>query len=167
MKLEICSILHNIVHKLHDRWQKKHGFAYNNEIIDLLRNRLSNDAQEWFETYITRRKMKIPKKYLCHRDPSADLAFRRFKGEFRPKPCEICGFDRAPSIAHIIPKAVGGSDDDWNLIHLCANHHYLFDRGLLTSNEWQSIHWHEKGVEAKYFTDHVRLKQHQKCWDNI
>ena len=164
MKPEISQIIYDVVHKCHDEWRDKHGYRFNNQIIDLLRNRLWKDAQEFYEVNITKRLLEVPEQYRCPRNFLADLSFRRFKEGFVSKPCEICNFERAPNVAHIIPRAFGGPDDDWNLVHLCANHHYLFDRGLLTKDEYYAIRWDEKGSEASYFAEHVRARQHQPYW---
>lgn len=39
--------------------------------------------------------------------------------------CEICGFESARAIEshHIIPRRFGGTDEDENLVDLCANCH--------------------------------------------
>lgn len=165
MKPEISKILYEVIHESHNEWRGKHGYRFNNQIIDLLRNRLWKDAQEYYEVTITKRLIEIPEQYRCPRKFLADLSFRRFKEGFECKPCEICNYDRAPNVAHIIPRGFGGPDDDWNLVHLCANHHYLFDRGLLTKDEYDAIPWKEKGSEARYFAEHVRVKQHQPYWE--
>jgi len=165
MKPEISKFLYEVIQECHNEWRGKHGYCFNNQIIDLLRNRLWKDAQEYYEVHITKRLLEIPAQYRCPRRFLADISFRRFKEEFESKPCEICNYDRAPSVAHIIPRGFGGPDDDWNLVHLCANHHYLFDRGLLTREEYNAIRWDEKGSEARYFAEHVRVKQHHPYWD--
>lgn len=166
MKCEISRIIYDVIYRCHDEWSDKHSYRFNNQIIELLRNRLCEDAQEFYEGNITKRLLEIPKQYRCPRNPLADLSFRRFKEGFESKPCEICNFERAPNVAHIIPKAFGGPDDDWNLVHFCASHHYLFDRGLLTKDEYYAIRWDQKGSEARYFAEHVRARQHQPHWDS-
>lgn len=164
MKPDVSGIMFNAVYDAHNRWRETHDYAFNNTIIELLRNRLSDDAQEYYEVHITKRLLQIPPELRCPRDRSAALSFRRFRGYFDPHPCEVCSFARAPSIAHIIPKAAGGPDDDWNLLHLCANHHYLFDRGLLSREEYHAIQWTQKGSEAQYFAERVRLEHHRRNW---
>jgi len=164
MKPEISNIMYDMVSQCHEDWRQSHGYLFNNRIIDLLRNQLWADAQEFYEVYISKRLLKIPDKYRSPHNPLSNLSFRRFKLGFTSKPCEICGFDRASNVAHIIPRGFGGPDDDWNLTHLCSNHHYLFDRGLLTKKEYYAIRWNEKGSEARYFADRVRLKQHEAHW---
>lgn len=163
-KKGVKKLIYNTIADCHRIWREKNGFALNNFIIDSLRNQLWHDVAEWYEIYITKRAVPIPAEKRCSRQIMADLSHRRFAGKFTALPCEICGYDRAPNTAHIIPKAVNGPDDDWNLIHLCANHHYLFDRGLLTLEEWNSIDWDTKGSEAVYFAERVRLKQHKSYW---
>jgi hypothetical protein len=38
--------------------------------------------------------------------------------------CQVPGCShRVEQIHHIIPRAQGGTDDDWNLLCLCAAHH--------------------------------------------
>jgi len=64
------------------------------------------------------------------------------------KKCLICGYTRAVDRAHIIPKSIlrdikqfkeyVGFDNE-NIIILCKNHHFLFDKGELTNKEWQKI----------------------------
>lgn len=164
MKPEISQIMYQAVATCHEKWRETHGYRFNNSIIDMLRNLLWHDAQEFFEVHIKKRLLEIPEKYRCHREPMSDLSFRRFTQDFKAKPCEICEDSRAPNVAHIIPKGFGGPDDDWNLAFLCANHHYLFDRGLLDKDEYYKIRWTEKGIEAQYFAERVRLKQHEAHW---
>ena len=48
-------------------------------------------------------------------------------------PCSNCGFDKVSGdLHHIVPRHLGGTDDHFNLAHLCPNCHRLADRGLLT-----------------------------------
>lgn len=49
--------------------------------------------------------------------------------------CCICGFDRAVDLAHIVPRRDGGKVEKDNIYILCPNHHRVFDRGLLTTDE--------------------------------
>lgn len=53
--------------------------------------------------------------------------------------CMICGFDRTLQRAHIIPDRLQGPYADWNLLDLCNNHHWLFDRDGLQNIERQMI----------------------------
>jgi hypothetical protein len=54
-------------------------------------------------------------------------------------PCEICGFNRAVELAHVIPARLGAEAKDENLLILCPNHHTLFDRDQLTWFELSKI----------------------------
>ena len=166
LRSAVARLMYRVVAKCHDEWREVRGFSLNNLIIDMLRNRLSHDVHEWLQVYIKKRHVHVPEKLRCPREVLADLSYRRFKGLFEARPCEICGSSRALNVAHIIPKAVGGPDDDCNLVHLYANHHYLFDRGLLTREEYASIRWSEKGTEARYYADMVRVPQHEVNWVN-
>lgn len=49
--------------------------------------------------------------------------------------CEICGFDRFVELCHIVPARFGGPAVSSNILKLCPNHHRLFDRNLLSSDE--------------------------------
>lgn len=153
-----------IVREWHEKWSETNGLIFNNLIIDYLRNRLLQDIIEWKNIYIDKKTISIPEKLKNVRKIESDISFRKFKFGFMPKPCEICGKNRALTIAHIIPRALGGPDDDWNLLFLCANHHYLFDSGRLTKEEWFSVNWSTKGTEAQYYIEKVRLEQHKIFW---
>jgi len=45
------------------------------------------------------------------------------------KECYFCNYDLIIQLHHIIPKKDGGSDEDWNLLPLCPNHHMLIHHG--------------------------------------
>lgn len=49
--------------------------------------------------------------------------------------CKICGWKIGCHIAHIIPYAESKNNSFNNLIVLCPNHHYMFDRKLLNLTE--------------------------------
>ena len=53
--------------------------------------------------------------------------------------CEICNFNRYIERCHIIPKRLGGSNDESNILYLCPNHHKLLDYMLLNQEEFVSI----------------------------
>ena len=67
MKPEISRIVYDVIHKCHDEWRDKHGYRFNNQIIDLLRNRLWKDAQEFYEVNITKRLLEVPEQYRGQR----------------------------------------------------------------------------------------------------
>ena len=45
------------------------------------------------------------------------------------KVCVVCGFDKKVEEHHLIKRAIGGSDDEENLVYLCPNHHWIADFG--------------------------------------
>lgn len=47
--------------------------------------------------------------------------------------CEIpgCGFDDILEVHHLISKKIGGTDDEYNVIVLCPNHHSMIHQGIL------------------------------------
>lgn len=79
-------------------------------------------------------------------------------------PCEICGNSRVCQKCHIIPRNIGGYNEPGNIIVLCANHHWLFDRNKLTSEEWNCVKWETKDSNAKEFALEVRYKMHVMYW---
>ena len=75
----------------HDVWIPIFELKYNNPIIDLLRNQLADDVRMWYVSEILRTGAIIPFSLQVKRDILADVTFRKFKGEFKYKPCELCG----------------------------------------------------------------------------
>jgi HNH endonuclease len=65
--------------------------------------------------------------------------------------CEICGFSRLIERAHIVPARFGGPKIPDNILRLCPNHHTLYDRNLLTHEEFCKI-WPQvcTGLKAEY-----------------
>jgi len=53
--------------------------------------------------------------------------------------CEICDESRVRDYHHIVPKSMDGSDESWNRVNLCPNHHRLVHRGLIVINGWDDI----------------------------
>ena len=90
-------------------------------------------------------------------DPKA-LFLKRFL------PCEICGESRVRELCHIIPRAEGGPDEEWNSLSLCKNHHKLFDGNRLTEFEWAVIEWGKKDPRARQYAFSVRYKKHESFW---
>ena len=157
--------VYDIVADWHNHtWTPVFSRKYNNAIIDLLRNQLHDDVRMWYLGEILKQGKLVPFSLQSKRDILADITFRKFKGEFAYSPCEVCGTKEAPNAAHIVPREVGGVDNDSNLVHLCANHHYLFDRGLLTKQEFDSVKWGDKGVDSQWYITHVRIPQHRISW---
>lgn len=78
--------------------------------------------------------------------------------------CEICGHDRIAELCHIIPKKDGGNDAPEKLGTLCANHHALFDKHLLTQDEWSAIDWSAKVDHISKYAMNVRYRHHLMGW---
>ena len=79
-----------------------------------------------------------------------DSKNRLMAGGFYRDKCEICGFDRCYVLAHIIRPKDGGTMDSNNILTLCPNHHYLFDRGLLTKLEYAQIRERVEAAKAHF-----------------
>lgn len=139
---------------------------------------IEKDLREWLED--TKVKIKkvfsgwyrvmvdgkdIPKEVVIPR-PKEDRVYSKFRTAFADKQCEVCGDSRVLNIAHIIPRADGGPNEEWNLMRLCANHHYLFDNMRLTQGEWDSINWELKDQRARDYIEIHQLRAHRKFWQN-
>lgn len=79
-------------------------------------------------------------------------------------PCQVCGETRVTNKSHIIPRELGGSDADDNIIMLCANHHFLFDQVRLTEEEFSSIDIMNKAPDSIQFFKRVHLARHRMFW---
>ncbi|MEZ8511221.1 HNH endonuclease [Vibrio splendidus] len=79
-------------------------------------------------------------------------------------PCAICGENRSIDKCHIIPDKLGGLREDSNLLYLCPTHHRLFDRFLLSQEEWVKIDWSRKSVVSQKYVDSVTLPSHRLYW---
>lgn len=53
--------------------------------------------------------------------------------------CFLCGFDRVVEFCHLIAAKDLGTVHPDNIVTLCPNHHTLFDKGLLTSDEMEKL----------------------------
>jgi hypothetical protein len=82
-------------------------------------------------------------------------------------PCEICGENRVIDVCHIIPAELMGPRDSYNTIHLCPTHHRLFDRLMLTEDEWDKIDWSKKGKSSTNYVYHIPKPEIEKFWKNI
>jgi HNH endonuclease/Sigma-70, region 4 len=70
-----------------------------------------------------------------HGQPRSERGRRHQAFRSLPKACELCGYGRFVEVAHIVPRAKGGTYDLTNVYALCANCHHLFDYGMLTAEE--------------------------------
>jgi len=96
--------------------------------------------------------------------PRQDRIYKSFSKSFKDLSCEICGDTRVLNIAHIIPRSDGGPDEEWNLMRLCANHHYLFDEHKLSQEEWARIDWTSKDKRARKYIESHQLRMQQLAW---
>ncbi|EHH2475076.1 HNH endonuclease [Vibrio vulnificus] len=109
---------------------------------------------------------------LENRSFNGDRSISKLKAEIkhhgiiknRNLPCEICGENRSIDKCHIIPDKLGGLRDDSNLVYLCPTHHRLFDRFLLSQEEWVKIDWSRKSVASQEYIDSVTLPSHRQYW---
>ena len=78
--------------------------------------------------------------------------------------CVICGENRIVDKCHIIPREHSGSSSMDNLILLCPTHHFLFDHGRLSKDEFMKIDVKDKLNDAREYFSTVRLKEHERQW---
>lgn len=81
--------------------------------------------------------------------------------------CEICGENRTIDKCHIIPNKFGGTRNSDNILILCPTHHRLFDRFMLSRQEYASINWSTKSKASQYYADTTLIKNHKKFWSRI
>lgn len=115
----------------------------------------------WYEENVEG--TSIPKELIVPA-PRQDRIYRKFAKTFADSACEVCGDTRVLNIAHIIPRHDDGPDEEWNLMRLCADHHYLFDSALLTEEEWNCIDWNSKDTRARAYAMECRLVAHELGW---
>lgn len=125
-------------------------------------NELQKEIKEvfcqWYENNI--KGIKIPKNVIIPK-PKQDKIYNKYTDYFLNKSCEVCGDTRVLNIAHIIPRAADGKDEEWNLMRLCANHHYLFDQGKLTEEEWNKIDWNKRPSVVQEYVLRIRKQAHE------
>jgi hypothetical protein len=80
-------------------------------------------------------------------------------------PCEICGEHRKVEFCHIIPRQIGGSNRETNIMYLCSTHHSCFDKGVLSKQEWDAISWKGRSDLAKSYAFDVLLKRQKEYWN--
>lgn len=118
-------------------------------------------ALSWFKSEIEGKRvpehLQVPK-------PRQDRVYKKFGVDFSSRSCAVCGDRRVLNIAHIIPRAANGPDEEWNLMRLCANHHYLFDNSKLTRQEWDSIAWGELDSRARDYVNENQYVAHLSYW---
>ena len=125
------------------------------------RRELRGAFSAWYQEKIEG--TSIPKELVVPK-PRQDRIYRTFTKAFAESACEVCGDTRVLNIAHIIPRHADGPDKEWNLMRLCADHHYLFDSALLTEQEWNSLDWDSKDPRARAYAVEHRLPAHESGW---
>lgn len=139
-------------------WEELRGW------LEVTREKIRKAFSDWYRDKVAGK--DIPKHIVIPR-PKEDRVYRKFGTIFAEKQCEVCGDRRVLNIAHIIPRAAGGPDEGWNLMRLCANHHYLFDNMHLTADEWSSINWTSKDHRAREYVLARRLPSHSRFWREV
>lgn len=126
-------------------------------------NETETEVKKMFRTWYAAEVIgkRIPRRVLIPK-PRQDRIYRSYAEKFSRHKCEVCGDTRVLNIAHIIPRADGGPDEEWNLMRLCANHHYLFDEHKLTEQEWACINWTSKDPRARDYamSHHLPFQLH-------
>lgn len=79
--------------------------------------------------------------------------------------CEICGETRAHNFAHIIPSTEGGGEEIDNMLHLCANHHKMFDDNTLTQKDWKKINFKKKSSASQEYAKQIILPRLKVNWE--
>lgn len=113
------------------------------------------------ETFILPNKNIPFKQGLYDRNPNKTYNFNQ------NTPCQICGENRAIDICHIIPAEMGGSKFSYNTIYLCPTHHRLYDRHMLTKEEWEKLDLSQVCLSSANFARYVIKPQLEKFWGKI
>lgn len=112
----------------HKEYRRKHYAKYYARYSMTEEFKLKNRkvAAEWLEKNRDRKK-----EYLRVYNKGCKKRIKE-----RGDSCDNCGFDiqEVLDIHHIIPKALGGSDESDNKVTLCANCHRMIHAGLLDTN---------------------------------
>lgn len=82
-------------------------------------------------------------------------------------PCEICGENRVIDECHIIPRVINGHGRLGNILFLCPSHHRLFDRCMLSKEEWDKIDWSRKDPPSQTYVEKVIKVAHLSFWKEI
>lgn len=80
--------------------------------------------------------------------------------------CEICGENRTIDKCHIVPRRLKGADHDKNYLYLCPTHHRLFDRFMLSKDEWCRIDWSDKFEISQKYANLTIYELHCRSWNN-
>lgn len=128
---------------------------------------IANDARTLFQECLERciaSQAEIPQSSIkWERDEYDNL---RQTGSYQNRPpCEVCRETRKVEFCHIIPRQIGGSNRETNIMYLCSTHHSCFDKGVLTKLEWEAIDWRGKSDLVKSFVEEVFFVRQQEHWE--
>jgi len=73
------------------------------------------------------------------------------------KSCELCGYERAIEVSHIIEASNGGKYKTDNCLIFCPNCHTLFDKGLLSKEEINKL------FLIKRIKNNLKKRYESKC----
>lgn len=136
--------------------QLSRDYRFNNLIVDL-RNEMCEIIAEIYQ------QMSIELKYNIKIRPT----IRRITilpNRIEKQKCVICGEQRTVDRCHIIPRENSGSNSENNMIYLCPTHHFLFDQGKLSREEFNKIKIHGKAKDSIEFFNKTHKIKHQKYW---
>lgn len=127
---------------------------------------IANDARKLFQECLEKcveSQTEIPRPTIkWERDEYDNL--RQIESYQNRPPCEICGETRKVEFCHIIPRQIGGSNRETNIMYLCSTHHSCFDKGVLTKPEWDIIDWKGRSDLVKSFIEEVFFMRQQEHW---
>ncbi|MCX6141823.1 MAG: HNH endonuclease [Ignavibacteriales bacterium] len=135
---------------------QKETYGWNNLLVDL-RNEVTTIIDETYQQLAIQLKHNLS-------IPSSRRKSILFAQPPEQTPCQICGETRVTNVSHIIPRELGGSESDDNIISLCANHHYLFDQVHLTEEEFSKIDVSDKAADSIQYFKIIHLGRHRMYW---
>lgn len=156
----------NTLHVLFSDFLKSHklDMKTHNDVVDL-RNKTIALLNSWIGSKKIESKLgiKIP---LSTTSTSVDNFLEKQARSIskKYKSCEICGENRVTHYCHIIPRNVGGPNNEKNYIYLCPLHHHLFDNNRLEKKEWDVISFSNKQEASQEYANKIRLLRHQEFW---
>jgi len=148
----------------------------------------SFEYEKQLQKLVNTRFLKEPKIDFSGLPPSRDPAFRRLVLDAYDETCCICGMQLQNSsgisiidAAHILPFSKFHNDDVRNGLSLCKLHHWLFDHGIISVDNYYKVNvsrkieyeWPEKLVtafekekiilpkEKKYYPSTIALTWHK------
>ena len=159
---KIREIYQNFKVNILDRFREQDPSSEVYSVLHSMNYMLMHDINEAIkETFFLPNKNIKFTKALYDRTPNAPFDTRQ------NTPCEICGENRSIDKCHIIPAEYGGNRSAQNIIYLCPTHHRLFDRMMLTRDEWEKISWEKFGRVSANFAYYITKPKMEKFWKLI